>query len=268
VKRSDPGARNAPPASEHVQEIRTEGGRMNAQAASSLETFKEVNAGPIIMLGAPGAGKGTQSKTIVERYGIPQISTGDLLRDNVAHGTELGKKAKAIMDRGDLVPDPLMFEMMTVRLKGEDCQRGFILDGFPRTVAQAVWLDNLLKDKFFDKVCSTPPIVVSIQVDYNGLLKRLTGRRSCPTCGRIYNVHFQPPKVSGVCDADGSSLELRRDDTEEVIKERLHAYEAMTLPVKVYYRPSGRLVEVNGDRPPDQVAQDVLRAVDRNGNRP
>jgi adenylate kinase len=241
---------------------------MNAQAASSLETFKSVNAGPIIMLGAPGAGKGTQSKAIVERFGIPQISTGDLLRDNVAHGTDLGQKAKTIMDRGDLVPDFLMFEMMTVRLKGEDCRRGFILDGFPRTVAQAEWLDNLLIDKFFDNVCSIPPIVVSIAVDYNGLLQRLTGRRSCPTCGRIYNVHFQPPKVSGICDADGSALQIRRDDTEEVIKERLHAYEAMTLPVKDYYRPSGRLVEVNGDRPPDQVAQDVLRAVDRNGNRP
>ena len=240
---------------------------MTAQAASSLEAYKSVNAGPIIMLGAPGAGKGTQSKMVVERYGIPQISTGDLLRENVAHGTELGRQAKAIMDRGDLVPDPLMFEMMTVRLKGEDCCRGFILDGFPRTTAQAEWLDNLLKDKFFDKVCSTPPIVVSIEVDYNGLVKRLTGRRSCPTCGRIYNVHFQPPKVSGVCDADSSALQQLRDDTEEVIKERLHAYEAMTLPVKEYYRKAGRLVEVNGDRSVDEVTQDVLRAVDRNGNR-
>jgi len=240
---------------------------MNAQAASSLDTFTSVNAGPIIMMGAPGAGKGTQSKAIVERYGIPQISTGDLLRDNVVRGTELGQKAKAIMDRGDLVPDPLMFEMMTVRLKGEDCCRGFILDGFPRTVAQAQWLDNLLKDKFFDKVCSIPPVVVSISVDYNGLLQRLTGRRSCPTCGRIYNVHFQPPKVSGVCDADGSALQLRRDDTEEVIKERLHAYEAMTLPVKEYFRAAGRLVEIDGDRPVDQVTRDVLRAIDRHGNR-
>ncbi len=239
---------------------------MNAQAASSLE-YKTVNAGPIVMLGAPGAGKGTQSKMIVERYGIPQISTGDLLRENVAQGTELGKKAKAIMDRGELVPDPLMFDMMTVRLKGEDCQRGFILDGFPRTVAQAQWLDNLLKDKFFEKVCSVPPIVVSIEVDYNGLVKRLTGRRSCPTCGRIYNVHFQPPKVSGVCDADGSALELRRDDTEEVIKERLLAYDSKTKPVKDYYRKSGRLVEVNGDRQMDEVTADVLRAVDRHGNR-
>jgi adenylate kinase len=236
---------------------------MTAQAASSLEAYKSVNAGPIIMLGAPGAGKGTQSKMVVERYGIPQISTGDLLRENVAHGTELGRQAKAIMDRGDLVPDPLMFEMMTVRLKGEDCCRGFILDGFPRTVAQAEWLDNLLKDKFFEKVCSTPPIVVSIQVDYNGLLKRLTGRRSCPTCGRIYNVHFQPPKVSGVCDADGSALEIRRDDTEEVIRERLLAYDSKTKPVKNYYRPSGRLVEVNGDRSPEEVTRDVLKAVDR-----
>jgi adenylate kinase len=156
--------------------------------------------------------------------------------------------------------------MMTVRLKGEDCGRGFILDGFPRTVAQAEWLDNLLKDKFFDKVCSKPPIVVSIEVDYNGLVKRLTGRRSCPTCGRIYNVHFQPPKVSGVCDADGSALEIRRDDTEEVIKERLLAYDSKTKPVKDHYRKSGRLVEVNGDRAPEVVTQDVLRAVDRNGN--
>ena len=227
----------------------------------------KAKTGPVLLLGAPGAGKGTQAKAIVDYFGIPQISTGDLLRDNVARDTELGRQAKPIMERGDLVPDEVMFGMRTERLHREDCTRGFILDGFPRTVAQAEWLDALFKGELFDKLDRIPPVVVSIEVDYNSLLKRLTGRRSCPVCGRIYNVHFQPPSVPGVCDADHASLQTRRDDSEAVISERLKAYERQTLPVKDYYRRAGLLVEINGDRTPSTIAPDVLRAVGRNGDR-
>src|SRR5580765_289767 len=144
------------------------------------------NIGPVILLGAPGAGKGTQAKRIAEVYGIPQVSTGDILRDNVRRGTELGLQAKAIMARGDLVPDDLVCDMVGQRLRQPDCERGFVLDGFPRTPAQAGWLDGFLKQEFFDKSRGSNglPIVVRMDVDYNQLLLRLTGRRTCPTCGR------------------------------------------------------------------------------------
>src|SRR5690348_3674316 len=152
--------------------------------------------GPVILLGPPGAGKGTQAKKIVEHYGIPQISTGDLLRDNVQRGTELGRRAKAIMDRGELVPDELMYDIVADRLRQTDCRPGFILDGFPRTAGQAGWLDAFLEKEFFDNLPEfCEPVVIQLELDYNQLLLRLTGRRSCPTCGRIYNVHFQPPRV-------------------------------------------------------------------------
>ncbi|HZU21329.1 MAG TPA: adenylate kinase [Terriglobales bacterium] len=215
------------------------------------------------MLGAPGAGKGTQAKIISSRYGVPQISTGDLLRDNVLRGTDLGRAARAFMDRGELVPDQLIFDMLRTRLAGADCNQGFILDGFPRNQAQAEWLDNLLKDEFFSVACRVPPIVLSYSVDYNGLLQRLTGRRSCPTCGRIYNIHTQAPKVPGVCDVEGATLVMRRDDTEEVISERLKVYEEESFPLKKYYALQGRLVEVNGNQPLDQVTAFTLNALER-----
>src|SRR5205814_5202847 len=163
------------------------------------------NIGPIILLGPPGAGKGTQAKRIDERYGIPQVSTGDILRENVQRGTELGVQARSVMARGDLVPDDLVCDMVALRLRNADCERGFILDGFPRTAAQAGWLDAFLENEFFDKSngCNRLPIVIRLDVDYNELLRRLTGRRSCPTCGRTYNVHLQPPKVDELCDVDG-----------------------------------------------------------------
>lgn len=232
-------------------------------AATTMPDYKTVEVGPVVLLGAPGAGKGTQAKTIVDRYAIPQISTGDLLRENVAQGTELGKKAKAFMEQGQLVPDDLVCEMVAERLKRADCVRGFILDGFPRTVAQAEWLDSLLEAGLFDKQKCKPPVVVNIAVDYNELLRRLTGRRSCPTCGRIYNVHFQPPRVPDTCDVDGSKLVTRKDDREEVIAERLKTYERQTLPLTDYYRRQGRYVEVNGSKAIDEVTAQVLRAVQR-----
>ena len=236
--------------------------------AVSTEARTEKLVGPVILLGPPGAGKGTQAKRIAEIYGIPQISTGDILRANVALGTELGKKAKEVMGRGELVPDDLVNAMVADRLSQTDCDRGCILDGYPRTVPQAKWLDNHLKTKFFDKErgCALPPIVIEIKIEYNVLLQRLTGRRSCPTCGRIYNVHYQPPRVNGICDVDGSKLVIRPDDREEVIVERLKEYEKKTRPLVEYYEASGRLRVVNGDQPVDVVAADILRAIE-NGNR-
>ncbi len=237
---------------------------MNAKTGAATEVRTKV--GPVILLGAPGAGKGTQAKLIMQRYGIPQISTGDILRDNVSRGTDLGKKAKAFMEKGELVPDQLVCEMVADRLRQADCMQGFILDGFPRTVAQAEWLDGLLKDEFFAKRCVTPPVVVNIQVGYNQLLRRLTGRRTCPTCGRIYNIYSQPPRVADTCDVDGSKLVTRKDDSEEVIAERLKAYERQTLPLIDYYSRQGRLREINGDQAADKVTAEAFRAID-DGNR-
>ena len=225
-------------------------------------TPKAVTVGPVILLGAPGAGKGTQAKVIAQQYGIPHISTGDILRDNVARGTDLGKKAKAMMEKGELVPDALVLGMVKDRLDCPDCDRGFVFDGFPRTTAQAEWLDRFLTTYTFAGR-QLPPIVMYIQVGYNQLLQRLTGRRSCPTCGRIYNVYFQPPRREGVCDFDGAPLIQRKDDSEEVISERLKNYERQTLPLADYYRRQGRLYEVNGELPREQVTAEVLSLLER-----
>jgi adenylate kinase len=223
--------------------------------------------GPIVLLGPPGAGKGTQAKRISEHYRIPQISTGDLLRQHVKDATGLGLLAKDIMARGELVPDELLYDMVAQRLREADCEPGFILDGFPRTAAQAGWLDAYLEREFFDKSrpgkCS--PIVVRIDVDYNELLRRLTGRRTCPACGRIYNVHLQPPRVDELCDVDGSKLVTRNDDREEVIRERLLAYEKQTRPVADHYRDKGRLVSVDGSLPVDEVSDQIFREIRSHG---
>jgi adenylate kinase len=223
-----------------------------------LETSRDI--GPVVLLGPPGAGKGTQAKRIMERYSIPQVSTGDLLRDNVARGTELGLAAKAVMARGELVSDNLVCEMVRHRLALPDCKRGYVLDGFPRTAGQAGWLDALLEDKLFENSRPTRawPIVIRLDVDYNQLLLRITGRRSCPSCGRIYNVHFQPPRCDEVCDIDGTKLVTRNDDRLEVIQPRLTAYEEQTRPLATYYEMTGRLVSVNGDRPVDEVTNDIF----------
>jgi len=223
-----------------------------------------LNVGPVVLLGPPGAGKGTQAKRIMEHYGIPQVSTGDLLRESVARGTELGLAAKAVMARGELVPDDQVCNMVRERLVQPDCRRGYILDGFPRTGAQAGWLDALFDHEFFDNSRPTRawPIVVSIDVDYNQLLLRITGRRSCPTCGRIYNVHFQPPRVDELCDVDGTKLETRNDDRLEVIQPRLTAYQEQTRPVADYYRRTRRLISVNGDLPMDEVTEQIFRIIE------
>jgi adenylate kinase len=230
---------------------------MTTSAAASTKTV-----GPIILLGAPGAGKGTQAKRLVESFSVPQISTGDLLRENVANGTDLGKQAKAVMERGELVSDELVCGMVAERLRRPDCSRGFILDGFPRTVKQAEWLEGNLKTLSFNGQ-SLEPVVVDIAVGYNDLLRRLTGRRTCPACGRIYNIHFQPPKVADTCDVDGSRLEQRKDDREDVISERLKSYERQTLPLTEFYRSRGLLHSVNGDRPTDEVTREMVGTIEK-----
>ncbi|MDP9269147.1 MAG: adenylate kinase [Acidobacteriota bacterium] len=226
----------------------------------STPTSTQKAIGPIVLLGPPGAGKGTQAKRIAEHYGIPQISTGDILRANVASGTELGKQAKAIMDRGELVPDTLVQDMVAARMQQPDCARGYILDGFPRTLAQAEWLDKFFQNQ---RDAQLPPVVVDIQVGYNELLGRLTGRRTCPTCGRIYNVHLSPPKVNEVCDVEGSKLVTRKDDQESVIAERLKAYERQTAPLTDYYKSQGRLRVLDGSRSVDEVTTQAFQALEK-----
>jgi adenylate kinase len=199
---------------------------------------------------------------IAARYGIPQISTGDILRINVARGTELGKRADPIMKAGSLVPDELMLPMVGERLRQPDCRRGYILDGFPRTVVQAEWLDEYLEQADFAGR-RLRPVVIEIKVSYNQLLQRLTGRRSCPVDGKIYNVYFQPPKKDTVCDACGAPLVQRKDDKEEVISERLKSYERQTLPLVDYYGRQGRLRRINGELPVDQVTEETFSVVEQ-----
>lgn len=230
-----------------------------SEVQNGRESGRKILPGPILLLGAPGVGKGTQAKELVKLWGIPQISTGDLLRANVSQGTELGKTAKEIMGRGELVPDSLVNEMVAIRLQQPDTRDGYILDGFPRTLNQASWLDGRLANQ---PQC-LPVVAVSIQVDYNQLLCRITGRRNCPVCQTIYNVFAKPPKIEGVCDVEGAALVQRADDTEQVFAERMRAYAAQTAPVVEHYRALGRFAEVDGDRAIDQVAAGIIAAVER-----
>jgi len=229
----------------------------------SDETSRKI---AVILLGPPGAGKGTQAKLIAESFQVPHISTGEILRENVTRGTELGLQAKAIMARGDLVPDTLVCDMVAWRVHQPDAVRGFVLDGFPRTPAQAGWLDAFLEHEFFDNQQSNPvlPIVIRIDVEYNQLLRRLAGRRNCPA-GHIYNVYLQPPRVADICDVDGLPLAARNDDREEVVRERLATYERQTRPVADYYWKKGRLACVNGDLPIGEVTAQMARIVGSQG---
>ena len=213
--------------------------------------------GPILLMGAPGVGKGTQAKEIMAAWGIPQISTGDLLRGNVAAHTELGLEADALMKAGILVSDDLVNRMVAVRLRDPDTSRGYILDGFPRTLNQADWLDAYLEAA----ADALPVVAVSIVVSYTQLLRRITGRRMCPVCGSIYNVYLQPPKVEGKCDLDGASLTSRPDDTEAVFEERMRAYNEQTAPVVEHYRALSRLAEINGEQPVEAVTAALTAAV-------
>jgi len=223
------------------------------------ETGSKTVPGPILLLGAPGSGKGTQSDQLVKLWNIPHISTGELLRANMAQGTALGKIAQQSVNRGELVHDSLVNEMVAARLRQPDTVNGYILDGFPRTLGQATWLDGRLASDGQ----SLPVIAVNIQVDYNQLLRRITGRRNCPVCATIYNVFMNPPKREGFCDIEGAALVQRADDTEKVFKERMRVYEGLTAPVIEHYRALGRFAEVDGDRPIGVIAAGIVAAVER-----
>jgi adenylate kinase len=206
----------------------------------------------IVLLGAPGAGKGTQAKKLIEKYGIPQISTGDLLRAAVAEGTPLGKEAKSYMDKGELVPDSVVLGMVEERLKQEDCKKGYILDGFPRNTAQAEALDKMLASLNMALTAA-----VSVDVPFDDLMKRLTGRRTCKACGQMYNVYFSAPKKDGVCDKCSGELFQRDDDKEATIKKRLEVYTAQTEPLMGYYKNKGILKSVAGTGSIDEIFNKV-----------
>ena len=224
---------------------------------SGTQEAVKFNPGPLLLLGPPGVGKGTQAQELMAAWGIPQISTGDLLRANVSGGTVLGKLAKEAMDRGELVSDDLVNQMVAERLKEPDAATGYILDGFPRTLNQADWLDEYLGAT----ASSLPVVAVSIEVSYNQLLRRITGRRICSVCKSSYNIYLQPPKVDEVCDLDGTPLTRRSDDTEQVFEERMRAYNSLTAPVVEHYRALGRFTAVNGEQPVNVVTAEVVRAV-------
>jgi len=195
----------------------------------------------IILLGPPGAGKGTQAKMLVEEYQIPQISTGDILRAAVKEGSPLGKEAKACMDKGELVPDSVVIGIVEERIQQSDCAKGYMLDGFPRTVPQAEALDGMLQN-----LSSQIDHVVSIEVANEELVGRLTGRRTCRECGAGFHVMFDPPKQEGVCDKCGGELYQRDDDNVETVTSRLQVYESQTLPLIEYYKTQGKIRSIDG----------------------
>lgn len=195
----------------------------------------------LVLLGAPGAGKGTQAKKIIEKYPIPQISTGDLLRAAVSAGTALGKEAKSYMDKGELVPDSVVLGMVEERLKQDDCKKGFILDGFPRNTKQAEELDAMLAG-----VKMSLTAALNVDVPLGILMQRLTGRRTCKACGQMFNIYTSAPQKEGICDKCGGALFQRDDDKEETIKKRLDVYSAQTAPLIDYYGKKGIMKTVDG----------------------
>jgi len=223
---------------------------------SPLPNASDFLPGPVLLLGAPGVGKGTQAKLLMAEFGIPQISTGDLLRAHREQRTSLGLLAEKLMAKGQLVPDDLVNEMVSERLSEPDTEHGYILDGFPRTLNQAEWLDTKLVAYML------PVVAVSIVVEERVLLERITGRRICPTCGTIYNIYTQPPKHDEACDADGAKLVQRADDSEAVFHERMKSFLQKTSAVIEYYRSHGnRFAEVNGNRPVHEVTKSIRAAL-------
>ena len=210
----------------------------------------------LVLLGAPGAGKGTQAKKLIDKYGIPQISTGDILRKAVADGTPLGKEAKSVMDKGELVPDSVVLGLVEERLKQDDCKKGYILDGFPRNTAQAEALDGIL-----DSLGMSLTSAISVDVPKEDLMKRLTGRRTCKGCGQMYNVHFSPSAKEGVCDKCSGELFHRDDDREETIKKRLDVYDAQTAPLIDYYSKKGILKSIAGTGSIDDIFEKMCAAI-------
>ena len=207
----------------------------------------------IIMLGAPGAGKGTQAKRIAEKYGIPHISTGDIFRANIKNQTELGMKAKGYMDQGMLVPDELTLELIMDRFTNDDCKNGYVLDGFPRTIPQAEALTKALADKQ-DAV----DYAVTVDVPDEAIVSRMSGRRACLACGGTYHIKFNPTKVEGICDACGGELVLRADDKPETVQKRLDVYHEQTQPLIDYYQTQNILKEVDGTLPMEDVFQAII----------
>lgn len=212
----------------------------------------------IIMLGAPGAGKGTQAKKIAEKYQIPHISTGDIFRANIKNGTELGKKAKTYMDQGLLVPDELVCDLVVDRVKQEDCKNGYILDGFPRTIPQAESLDEAL-----GQIGESLDYAINVDVPDEHIVNRMSGRRACVGCGATYHIVYAPTKKEGVCDVCGAELILRDDDKPETVQKRLSVYHEQTQPLINYYKGKGILKDVDGTKDMDVVFQaitDILGA--------
>lgn len=204
----------------------------------------------LILLGAPGVGKGTQAKLLMKRYQIPQISTGDILREAVREQTPLGSKAHDFMNRGLLVPDEIVIGIIEDRLQAQDCSRGFILDGFPRTIPQAESLGEVM-----NKLNMKLDHVVNFELDEETLIKRLAGRQTCQGCGNMYNIYFNPPRKEGICDHCGEKLFQRKDDNIKTIQERLSIYRAQTMPLIGYYQAQGKLITItlNNSEGPDQI---------------
>ena len=207
----------------------------------------------IIMLGAPGAGKGTQAKQIADKYSIPHISTGDIFRANIKNGTELGKKAKQYMDQGALVPDELTCDLVMDRIQQDDCKNGYVLDGFPRTIPQAEALDAAL-----EKINEKMDYAIDVDVPDENIVNRMSGRRACLNCGATYHLISIPPKVEGICDRCGSEIVLREDDKPETVQKRLKVYHEQTQPLIDYYKNQGILKSVDGTQPMDEVFKAIV----------
>ncbi|MCX8204202.1 MAG: adenylate kinase [Candidatus Nezhaarchaeota archaeon] len=214
----------------------------------------------LIILGPPGAGKGTQAKLLSERLGIPHIATGDMLREAVEAKTELGKLAKQYMDKGELVPDWLVIKLIEERLQRADCHRGFILDGFPRTIRQAEALEDYLR-----KAEAKIDAAINLEVGEEEVVKRISLRRTCRSCGAVYHLAFNPPKRDELCDKCGASLYQREDDKEETVRRRLKVYRQQTEPLLEFYRQRGLLVSINGEKDIEHVLNEILRYIERRG---
>ena len=208
----------------------------------------------IIMLGAPGAGKGTQAKKIAQKYGIPHVSTGDIFRANIKNGTDLGMKAKTYMDAGNLVPDEITIGMLLDRIHQDDCKKGYVLDGFPRTIPQAESLTAALKERG-----ESIDYAIDVDVPDENIIRRMSGRRACLSCGATYHIVYNAPKKEGVCDQCGEPLVLRDDDKPETVRNRLDVYHRQTQPLIDYYKKEGILAQVDGTQDMEQVFQDIVK---------
>ena len=225
-------------------------------AEPRLDAPQQVQVSPraVILLGGPGSGKGTQAQVVSRKLGLPHISTGEMLRKAVNGHSPHGLAARGVIEEGGLVPDEIVCGMVEERIKQLDCRSGFILDGFPRTLSQAQFLDRILQAE----ACWSP-LVVNLRVDPEMVVKRATGRRTCPVCGTIYNIYFRPPKREGVCDLDGSPLIHRSDDKEETIRQRQVAYESQTKPLIDYYRQGSCFHDVDGNAEPEAITNQICR---------